>query len=153
MELHALLLKKSFHKAIWWFSGVSENDQIALWKLFYRGNASNSIYSQLILWIFESRLISLKLDTSIVYDMLHMLWKFESNNYIESWDIKRCINGGTFLNFINFGSFSVHLQTGITQCKMYAWVLFRCHRKANGLVSYFLKYQPPMINSWFINDT
>ena len=32
----------------------------------------------------------------IVYDIVHMLWKFESNSYIESWDIKRCINGGTF---------------------------------------------------------
>ena len=126
---------------------------IALWKLFYRGNACKSLYSQMILWIFESQLISLKLDTSIVYDMLHMLWKFESNNYIESWDIKGCINGGTFENFINFGSFSVHLQTGITQCNMYVRVSYWCHRKAHGLVSYFFKYKLPRINSRIIIDT
>ena len=114
------------------------------WKLFYRGSAFNSIYSQLK---------SLKLYTSIVYDMLHNLKKSESVNCIELWDIKRCINGGSVLNFIDFGSFSVHLQTGITQCKMYAWVSFWCHRKANGLFSYLLKYQIPRINRWFTNDT
>ena len=136
--------------ALWWilqilsFSETPENDQIALWKLFYRGNACYSINSQLL---------SLKLYTRIVYDILHMLWKFKSKYYNESWDIERCINGGISSNFINFGSFSVHLQTGITKCKMYVRVSYRCHRKAHGLISYFFKYQLPRINSWFTNDT
>ena len=117
---------------------------IFLWKLFYHGSAFNSIYSQLK---------SMKLYTSIVYDILHMLWKFEGKYYNESWDIKRCINGDTLSNFINFGSFSVHLQTDITQYKMYVQVSFWCHRKAHGLVSYFMKYQQPRIKSWFTNDT
>ena len=101
----------------------------------------------------NSQLLSMKLYTSIVYGILHMLWKFKGKYYNESWDIKRCINGGTLSNFVNFGSFSIHLQTGISQCKMYVRVSFWCHRKAHGLVSYFMKYQQPRIKSWFTNDT
>ena len=74
--------------------------EFALWKPFYRGNACNSINSQLL---------SLKLYIRIVYGILHMLWKFKGKYYNESWDIKRSINGDTLSNFINFGSFSVHL--------------------------------------------
>ena len=103
----------------------------ALWKPFYRGNACNSVNSQLL---------SMKLYTSIIYGILHMLWKFKGKYNNESWNNKRCINGGTLSNFVNFGSFSVHLQTGIFQCKMYVRVSFWCHRKAHGLVSYFLEY-------------
>ena len=63
---------------------------------------------------------------------------------------QKSTNGGSFSNFIDFGSFSVHLQTGITKCKMYTWVSFWCHRKANSLVSYFLKYKLRRINSLVI---
>ena len=98
--------------------------EFVLWKPFYRGNACYSINSQLL---------SLKLYTRIVYDILHMLWKFKSKYYNESWDIKRCINGGTLSNFIHFGSFSVHLQMGIAQCKRNAGVSFWCHHEAHVL--------------------
>ena len=81
-----------------------------------------------------------------------MLRKSKSNNHIKSGDIKACSNGGNFAKFINFGTFSVDLQMGITQCKRNARVLFWCHHKAHGLASYFLKYQPNVIKFLFTND-
>ena len=85
--------------------------------------------------------------------MSYMLQKSKSYKHIKSGDINRCSNGGNFSNSINFDTFSVHLQMGITQCKRNARVLFWCHHKAHGLLTYFVKYQLNMIKSLFKNNT
>merc|ERR1712226_1140923 len=67
----------------------------------------------------------------------YYLRKSKSNNHTKSGDMKRCSNGGNVPNSINFGTFFLHLKTGITQCKRNARVPLRCHHKANGPESHF----------------